>query len=102
MLQAQIFIDKDEYKGTQTLYEFIMEFLINQKINGATVFRGQVGFGSNQYMKRPNALFSFDEVPMMITFIDEDDKVTTAVKELRKHVKYGVVVTHKVEIWNND
>ena len=99
MLQAQIFIDKDELKGSLPLYEFIIQFLIKEKINGATVFRGTLGYGDNRYLNRPNALFSFDETPMMITFIDDGEKVKSALTSLRKVVKSGFIITNQVEIW---
>lgn len=99
MLQAQIYIDKDELLGSQPLYEFILHFLTSNKIAGATAFRGQIGFGANQQMNRPHTFFSFDEVPMMITFIDEDEKVKAALKSLRELWTGGLVVTHQVEKW---
>jgi PII-like signaling protein len=99
MLQAQIYINRDELKGSQPLYEFIMQFLTKQKILGATAFRGQIGFGDNQMMKRPNDFFSFDEVPMLITFIDEDEKVRTTLTELRKLWVGGFIITYSVEQW---
>jgi hypothetical protein len=99
MIQAQIFIDKDDMMGTQLLSEFIMEFLIKQKISGATVFRGRLGYGTNQHLNRPDDLFSFDETPMMITFVDEDEKVKTALTELRKQYTGGFITTHPVEQW---
>jgi len=99
MTQAQIFIDADELIGTTLLYEFILELLIKQKIKGATVFRGRTGFGANQYLKRPNDFFSFDETPYHIIFIDEEEKVKTALTELRKHYTGGFIVTSKVDIW---
>jgi len=98
MLQAQIFIDKDELHGSQPLFEYILRFLIRHKIKGATAFRGQIGFGSNQHLKRPDDLFSFDEPPIMITFIDEDEKVIRTVSLLRKEFKNGLIITHPVEI----
>ena len=99
MLQAQIYIDKDELQGMQPLYEFIFNFLIKHNVRGATAFRGQIGFGPNQHMKRPDELFSFDEPPMMITFIDEDQKVKDVLTQLRRVVKNGFFVTHAVEAW---
>lgn len=99
MLQAQIFIDKDELKDSQSLYEFILQFLIRQKIKGATVFQGRLGYGENQRLNRPDALFSFDETPMMITFIDEDEKVKSTLKALRKEIKSGFIITNQVETW---
>lgn len=102
MLQAQIYIDKDENvpEGTQPLYEFILQFLIKQKIKGATVFRGRLGYGGNQHLNRPNDLFSFDETPMMITCIDEDEKVRSALTALRKDMKSGFIITNQVEQWH--
>ena len=99
MLQAQIFIDKDELRGAQPLYEYIMQFLTREEIRGATAFRGQVGFGGNRLMKRPNDFFSFDEVPMLITFIDSEEKVKDTLTKLREEWTGGFIVTHQVEEW---
>lgn len=97
MLQAQIFIDKDEVHGTQPLYEFIIQFLLKQHIAGATAFRGVIGFGEHHQLKRPDSLFSFDEPPMLITFIDENEKVLNALTALRTQVSSGFIVISKVE-----
>ena len=99
MLQAQIYIDKDEMIGAEILYEFILKMLIKNKIVGATVFQGMFGYRGNKFLHNPNKLFSFDEVPIMITFIDGDEKVKLALTALRKLVKSGFIVTHVVENW---
>ncbi|MNU50419.1 hypothetical protein D3C71_393820 [compost metagenome] len=100
MLQAQIYIDQDNLQGSQPQYEFILSFLIRQNIQGATVFRGRLGYGKHQYLNRPNDLFSFDETPIMITFTDEENKVRTALTALRKELKNGFIVTYNVENWD--
>lgn len=97
MLQAQIFIDKDEIFGSQPLYEFIIKFLLKQNIAGATAFRGVTGFGEHHQLKRPDSLFSFDEPPMLIIFIDQDEKVLNTLAALRRQVSSGFIVTSKVE-----
>ena len=97
MLQAQIFIDLEELKGSQPLHDYIVQFLVEQGISGATSFKGYTGFGANNKIKKPNDIFSFDEPPMMITFIDEDEKVRSAITALRKEVKRGFIVVHNVE-----
>jgi len=99
MLQAQIFIDKEELYGSQPLYEYIVHFLLKQKIAGATAFRGTIGFGEHHQVKRPDSIFSFDEPPMLIIFIDEEEKVIRALTALRKEVSSGFIVTSKVEIF---
>lgn len=99
MLQAQIFIEKDELQDMQPLYEFVMQFLFKQKLKGATLFEAKSGFKEHEKLYKPNELFSFDDVPMMITFIDEDEKVRKALTELKNVMKGGFIVTHKVEYW---
>ena len=97
MLQAQIFIDKDELHGTRPLSEYIMKFLIQHKIIGATAFSGEAGFGKNQVIKNPTRLFSFDESPMVILFVDDEKKVLSVLTALRKEVSSGFITTHTVE-----
>lgn len=99
MLQAHIYINKDELKGESLLHEFIMHFLIETGISGATSFVGYTGFGRHHRLKQPMQQFSFDETPMLIVFIDEDVKVKEAITELRKQYTGGLIITHLVEQW---
>jgi PII-like signaling protein len=97
MLQAQIFIDKNDLQGDRPLYEFIMQFLLLHQIKGATAYKGMMGFGVNQQMKRPDQIFSFDDPPILITFIDEAVKVLDVLKQLRIQYKGGFIITHVVD-----
>jgi PII-like signaling protein len=99
MLQAQIFLDKDQWKGNQQLYHFVLEFLIHQKIKGATVFEGIAGFGKKHYIQNPYGLFSFDDLPIMITFVDQEEKIRQVLSLLRQEMNAGYIITHQVEIW---
>lgn len=99
MLQAQIFIDKHQLMGTQALHEYILQLLIKQSINGATVFEGSLGYGINQRINHPNVLFSFDETPMVVVFVDAKAKVLSALAALRKVWKGGLIITNQVELF---
>ena len=99
MLQAQIFIDQDEMLGDITLQEFIIKFLITQKVKGLTVFKGISGIGSTQHFNRQNDLFSFDEIPILITFIDDTEKVKATLTALRTKFNGGFIITNEVEQW---
>ncbi len=79
--------------------DFLLEFLAKNEVIGATAFRGELGFGENHQIKRPGRLFSFDEPPMLITFVDQDEKVARVLTALRKKVKSGFIVVNRVEIW---
>ncbi len=99
MLQAQIFIDQDDMLDEITSQEYIIRFLISQKVKGLTVFKGISGFGSTQHFNRPNDLFSFDEIPILITFIDDTEKVKAALTALRTKFSGGFIITNEVEQW---
>ena len=99
MLQAQLFIDKDELKGVRPLHEFIMRLLIENGIAGATSVIGYSGFGKHNRLKQPSQLFSFDEASMYITFIDTEEKVKAALSVLRTQYRGGFIVTHAVNLW---
>jgi len=99
MTQAQIFIDKDEWRGMKPLHQSIMHFLMENAIAGATPFAGYSAFGRNHRLKQPTRQYSFDETPMLITFIDDTIKVKRVISELRKEYRGGLIVTHPVESW---
>lgn len=99
MLQAHIYFDKDDLKGTEPLRKFLMHFLLENKVAGATSFMGYSGFGAHQKLKLPSRQFSFDERPMVITFIDEEEKVIKVLKKLREQYRGGLIITHKIETW---
>ncbi|MEH6308393.1 DUF190 domain-containing protein [Olivibacter sp. CPCC 100613] len=99
MLQAQIFINKNEFLGSQPLYEFIMQFLIKHQVKSATAFNGSLGYLRGSHLSRPNDLFSFDEVPLLIILMDEDAKVKELLKSLRTVTKSGYVIVHQVDEW---
>jgi uncharacterized protein len=84
MLQAQIFIDLDEMEGEQSLHDYIIQFLAEHGVQGATSFRAYAGFGRNHKIRHPRDLFSFDEPPAMILFVDEDEKVKSVLAELKR------------------
>ena len=81
LLKAQIYLNREKQKGSTSLHQFIMEFLIQHGISGATVVKGQAGFGSSKKVKNPQNIFSFDETPLVITFIDEESKVKRVLKD---------------------
>lgn len=99
MTQAQIYVDKEELKGKMPLYEFIMRLLMENGIAGATAWTGQAAYGKHHRLKPVHQRYSFEEIPMIISFIDEHNKVKEALIELRKQYRGGLIVTHSVEQW---
>ncbi len=99
MLQAQIYLDKNDFLNGRPLYKLILERLQARHIAGATVLEGLTGFGASGHIKDPQAPFSFDEPPIILVFTDEDEKVKAALTALREETQEGFIVTMPVEKW---
>lgn len=99
MLQAQIYLDKNDFHHGRALYKVVLEKLQALHIAGATVLEGITGFGASGHIKDPQAPFSFDEPPIVLIFTDEDEKVKAALTALRQETTEGFIVTLSVEKW---
>jgi PII-like signaling protein len=64
-----------------------------------TIYEVLGNSGASLTPSQPNDLFSFDETPIMITFIDDTEKVKAVLTALRVEVKSGFIITNKVEQW---
>lgn len=98
MVKAEIYIDLGRVYGEQSLHDFVMKFLLEHDIAGATSFTAYAGFGKHHRIKRPNELFSFDEPPVLISFIDDEKKVRSVIKKLREYLKGGLIIIQKIEM----
>lgn len=98
MVQVQIFIDKHDLIGSQTATDFLLNFLMSQDVAGASAFKGWMGFGKNHVLKQSDRFFSFEEPPVLITFVDTDEKVNQVLKELREIYQGGLIVKSQVEV----
>ena len=68
----------------------LLQYLHDEiKVRGVTVFRGITGFGnSGQYHSSTLMDVSLD-LPIVIEFFDEPDKVNSIIEELNNRVKAG-------------
>jgi len=98
MLQAQIYIDKDEQKEQKPLHQHIMQLLVDNGILGATALVGNFGFGKHHRLKT-SSIYNFNTLPVLITFVDENRKVKEVITQIRKIYRGGLILTHEVEQW---
>jgi PII-like signaling protein len=99
MLHVQIFLDEDERIHGKPLGEWVLRFLMHHHIKGATMFRAVMGFGEGHHLRHPTRFGATDSAPLLISFVDETERVHTALKELRQQTSAGAIFTHPVERW---
>lgn len=87
----------DQLRG-KPLHRILIEFLIEAKIAGATVWTGVDGFG-----KRRRSTIQLEGItinmPMVIEVIEEQSKLEPLLPQIKRMVNdNGIVTLHEVEV----
>lgn len=69
-----------------------------EKVRGVTVFRGIAGFGSSGIMHSSKLLDLSLDLPIVIEFFDEPDKVSRILTDLKESLPPGHVVSWKAHV----
>lgn len=73
--------------------EELLKFLHDEsKVHGVTVFRGITGFGSSGKYHSSTLMDISLDLPVVIEFFDEPDKVMSIIETLNKKIKPGHIV----------
>jgi PII-like signaling protein len=93
----RIFIGEgDELKGAP-LYQKIVEKAREQKLAGATVLRGPMGFGKSSHLHTAKILRLSMDLPMIIEIVDTEDKIQGFLPHLDGMIRGGLVTLEKVQ-----
>ncbi len=91
------FGEDDKWKG-KPLYRAIVEKCRELDIAGATVFRGIEGYGASTLIHRSHLLSFSSDAPIMVSVIDEDQKIQTLIPYLDEMVDEGLIALSEVEV----
>jgi uncharacterized protein len=64
-----------------------------EKIMGVTIIRGIAGFGENREVHTSSLLTLSLELPLIIEFYDEPEKVAKAIQALKSRIDFKHIVT---------
>lgn len=64
----------------------------DHKVNGVTIFRGVSGFGRSGQIHSSSLLDTAFDLPMVVEFFDEPDKVKAALAALRDVISEGQTI----------
>ena len=94
----RIFIgESDRYQG-KPLYHVLVEMLRSEKIAGATVLRGILGYGARSHLHTAHILRLSQDMPMIIEVIDSQDNIDRVLPEIEKLMKGGLITVEKVRV----
>jgi len=69
-----------------------------EKLRGVTVFRGISGFGESGVIHGTDLIDLSLDLPLVVEFFDEPEKITAIIEHLKETVKPGHIVTWSAEI----
>jgi PII-like signaling protein len=95
---VRIYIGEDDRWEGEPLHEAIVKRLRMMDIAGATVYRGVLGFGAQQRMHRSGFLGLSNDLPLMITAVDTEEKIKSILPVLDEMVDEGLIALSDVEI----
>lgn len=94
----RIFIgDSDRYHG-RPLYEVIVEKAREQKLAGATVLHGLMGFGAKSHLHAAGILRFSADLPVIIEIVDLPERIEAFLPVVDELVDDGLVTIEAAEV----
>ena len=94
----RIFVGEgDRYDG-RPLYRALVEMLREEKIAGATVLRGTLGFGANSRIHTAKILRLSTDLPVVVEIVDTKEKIEGFIPIIDEAISEGLATLEKVEI----
>ena len=84
------------------LYNAIVKHARDQKIAGATVLRGVVGFGIDGHVQRASILDLSGNLPLTIELVDDEEKLRAFYRSIHGLKDIGLVTLQQIEVLHYD
>lgn len=98
----RVFIGEDDRADGIPLYEAIVLKARAAHLAGATVFRGQLGFGRSSSLHTAHMLQLSQDLPYVIEIIDTESKIEAFLPTLTALTKSRLITLEKVNVFRDD
>lgn len=94
----RVFLGEGERIQGRPAYRFLVDLLRKEKIAGATVFRGVLGFGAKSHLHTASLLRLSQDLPVVIEVVDTQENIDRVLPMLDKFLTEGLVTCEKVRV----
>ncbi len=94
----RIFIGESDHWHGKPLYEAIVIKARELHLAGATVIRGNMGFGAHSRLHTTRVLRLSDDLPIVIEIVDSRDKIDLLLPHLDEMVSDGLITLEQVRV----
>ncbi len=95
---VRMFISESDRFERRPLYEAVLGIARDHGLAGATVFRGQAGFGRRGTIHTAQLLDISTDLPLVIEIIDTAEKVASALVDLQTCAPQALITTEQVRV----
>jgi PII-like signaling protein len=94
----RIFVGENDKWHDKPLYGALVESMRANDIAGVTVYQGILGYGANRRIHKDSALHFSHDRPIMLSVVDNEEKLRTFFPVLEQMVQQGLVVLSDVDV----
>ena len=94
----RILIGESDRHDGKPLYEWIVLKAREEKLAGATVFRGKMGYGASSRIHSSKILRLSEDLPILIEIVDTRNKLEHFLESIKDHMKGGLATLEKADI----
>ena len=96
--RVRIYIGEQDRAGRRPLWEALLELLRDNGAAGATVFRGQAGFGVHSRVRMARLADVLPDLPMVVEWVDDPARVQRLLPRVSAMVGHGAITLEDVEL----
>ena len=94
----RIFIGESDRKDGKLLYEWLVETAHEQKLAGATVLRGIMGFGADSRIHSTRIVRLSQDLPIVVEIVDTVDRLEGFLESVDTAIQGGMATLEKVQV----
>ena len=94
----RVFVGEADRWNGRPLYEEIVLLAKKEKMAGATVIKGCMGFGCKSHMHTTKLLRLSEDLPIIVEIVDEEKKISDFLPKLDPMIKEGLVTIEKATV----
>ncbi|MBV8549964.1 MAG: DUF190 domain-containing protein [Acidobacteriaceae bacterium] len=95
---VRIYLGESDRCNDEPLYEAIVKKLRMMEFEGATVYRGILGYGAKGHTHKAGLFHLSHDLPIMISVVEKPDRANELVQVVADMMQDGIIVTSDVEL----